>query len=86
MPPAASSIMRKRAVSGAGSKPKKLGVMKLSEQAEKAAAGARAPAPSPLLLFPPAALMFFFPEVLTTRVRDTTCVLPSGDAMRYLTP
>lgn len=39
MPPAASSIMRKRVVVGAG-KPKKLGVMKLSEQAEKAAAGA----------------------------------------------
>ena len=37
MPAATSSIMRKRTVVGAG-KPKKLGVMKLSEQAEKAAA------------------------------------------------
>ena len=36
MPAATSSIMRKRTVVGAG-KPKKLGVMKLSEQAEKAA-------------------------------------------------
>ena len=70
MPAATSSIMRKRTVVGAG-KPKKLGVMKLSEQAEKAAAlnaGAR--------------LLFFFFCRKFDEPRDVRRERVGGDAMR----